>query len=93
MNGEEGQGMARNGQNNRFSNGMARNGSEPRNLVGSSPFQGGFADCLTSYWSKFHKQTQKCFGLFSPLMNIVKLRYFIIVLYIYSTALIRNRMF
>ena len=32
---------------------MAVNGSEPSNLLGSSPFQGGFADCLASYWSKW----------------------------------------
>ena len=34
---------------------MARNGSEPNNLVGSSPFQGVFADLLASYWSKLHQ--------------------------------------
>ena len=32
---------------------MARNGSEPSNLLGKSPFQGGFADRPASYWSKW----------------------------------------
>ena len=33
--------------------GMARNGSEPSNLLGQLPFQGGFADRPASYWSKW----------------------------------------